>query len=119
MALKLGNKTTRTVQIDAVEPGDNDKITRHSFTVEYKILSKAEWTAELKDNDRTLIDSISENIVHIDGILDEDGNAVKYSEAVKEAVLAERWLYEPLIDGYLAVQGGKTMADYKKAKAKN
>ena len=119
MALKLGNKDTRTVKIDAKEPGDLDKTTAYSFTAEFKILSTDTWRAELGQKDRLMIDAMLDNLVNIDGLVDEDGEPLSFCEEVKTAILDARWLHQPLIDAFIAVQGGMTMKEYQAAKLKN
>lgn len=58
-------------------------------------------------------------IRNISPLLDENKQPIALDEDVLAAILEEPWLQQPIADGFMAVQRGLTMADYKKARTKN
>ncbi len=119
MALKIGKKETRVISITAIEPLDKDKTKTHSFEAEFKILPKDDWQALLKDNDSLIIDIAYENLVDVQDIVDESGSPVAFDNDVKQEMMNQPWLNKSVIDGFMAVQGGVTNAEYKRQKLKN
>ncbi len=120
MALKLGNKNTRKSTVEAVEPLDFGKTKVHKFDVELGIIPKTEWEAmfkgETKPGDTDILRMTLKNIT---GLVDEAEQPQAFDDGVKEAVLEEPWLVSALIDEQLAIQVGKTAAEYKRLKLKN
>jgi hypothetical protein len=121
MALVLGNKESRKVELEASEPLEGGKLKNHRFAVEFKLLPKADWDNLFKSDNASIlmIDAAMDSIKNIDGIVDENGSAVEYDDNVKLAILNERWLHESIIDGFMAVNLGKTLSAYRSAKLKN
>ncbi len=143
--LVSGNKGTRTVQIEAKEPGDKDKFTLHKLDVEYDIIDRDQWKSmsdrwdelnqkrlrmsrdndyfmteeELQEAQEPLHDIAKPYIRNIGPVLDENKQPVEFTDAIKDGLMKHPWLQQPLVDGFLAVQRGLTMADYKKLRAKN
>jgi hypothetical protein len=120
MALILGSNDSKKIEVDAVEALENGKTKTHKFTVEYRVLPKAEWDATFNSkSDLLMIDVAMDAVKSIDGIVDEGGNPVAYDDDVKQAILNCRWLHEPIADGFMAVNNGKTLSAYRALKLKN
>lgn len=151
MALIIGKKNTRIIQVEAKEPLDNDKVIVHKFDIEIEIVPRDIWKAmsdrweelatRLRNEEvafrmgRDIDDKMSDEeikearepiyrvaapyIKNIGPLLDENKQPIEFTEAIKDAILEEPWLQQPIADAFMAVQRGLTMADYKKAKTKN
>ena len=120
MALILGKKHTRKIKVVAEELGDFDAVVaRHSFDVEFRIMPNADWM-DAVSGDAMLADLARENMVGVDGVKDEAGNPVPYSDELKAALFNETWLVRHISEAFMAVQGGGKQADlYKREKRKN
>ena len=120
MALVLGKKNTRKIKVIAEQYGDFDEIVaRHSFNIEFKIMPHADWL-DAVNTEAPLADLAKENMVSVDGVTDENGNAIAYTAEIKEALFNETWLVKYLNEAFMTVQGGAKQTDnYKQAKRKN
>jgi hypothetical protein len=128
MTLVIGKKDTRKIRVQIEEALDFAEVKKHSLDVEFKILKPAQ-TKEIDE----LQTSTSENfdfelatqlvfdaIVSVDGLKDEAGNALTFSDEVKTFMTEQMWIRLPIMQGFWAVQNGKSQADtYKTLKAKN
>lgn len=141
----INAKKTRIIQIEAKEPGDKDKFTLHKLDVEYQIIDRDLWKsmsdrwAELnqkalqagRNNDvvmsddeiaemrEPLYETAAPYINNIGPLVDENKQPVEFTETIKDALLQQPWLQQPLADGFFAAQRGLTMADFKRLRAKN
>ena len=120
MTLVLGQKNTRKIKVIAEQYGDFDAlIARHSFDVEFKIMPNTDWIDAVNSEAMTA-DLAKENMIGIDGVKDDLGNPVAYSEALKDALFNETWLVKYLNEAFMAIQGGVKQTElYKKEKRKN
>jgi hypothetical protein len=120
MALVLGKKNTRKIKVIAEQFGDFDTvIARHSFDVEFKIMPNTDWMDAVHSEAMTT-DLARENMIGAEGVTDELGNPVAYSEELKAALFNETWLVKHINEAFLATQGGIKQTElYKKEKRKN
>ena len=116
----MKQKNTRKIKILADEYGDLDAvIARHSFEAEFKLMQNVAWLDAVQ-SDALTADLAKENMIGVDGVKDEQGNAIPYSDELKEALFNETWLVKYLNEAFMAVQGGiKQTEMYKKEKRKN
>ena len=128
MALVIGKKETRKVRINFDEAGDLDKFTRHTADVEFKILAIDEVKEiealgqkenEAYDQD-ALVSKIFDSIVSIEGLKDEAGKELLYSDEVRDALINTLWIRYPIMIEFWNVQSGTLSPKaYKQAKLKN
>lgn len=141
MALVIGEENTRIVPIDAKQPVNGDKVLMHHFEVEYDIIGRDEWSIMsarwqelgarlVKDPDSMTDDELAEArmpicqagaryIRNIGPLLDKNKQPVEFTDAVKDSLLATPWLQQPIGDGFMAVQRGVTVAEYRRIREKN
>lgn len=120
MALKISGTKERTIAIEATEPLDMGKIKQHKFIATLAVIPRDEWELMFKGDDKpTDTGVLMETLINIDGIVDENDQPVAFDENVKLAVIAEPWLVSALIEQQIAIQNGKTSAEYRKMKLKN
>lgn len=120
MALKLGTAKTRKVRVEVQEPLDYGKTKLHKFDAELDIIPKSEWEELFKtDNKPTDTEILDMTLKNIDGLVDENDQALAFDDDIKAAVLDEPWLVAALIEHQIAIQAGKTSAEYKRMKLKN
>lgn len=120
MALVLGKKNTRKIKIIAEQIGDFDAVVaRHSFDVEFKIMPNTDWLDAVHSEAMTA-DLARENMIGVDGVTDELGNPIAFSEELKTALFNETWLVKYLNEAFMTTQGGTKQTElYKQAKRKN
>ena len=119
MALVLGKKNTRKIKVIAEQVGDFDAVVRHSFDVEFKIMPNTDWMDAIH-SETMVADMARENMIGAEGVTDEQGNLVTYSEELKAALFNETWLVKYINEAFLATQGGTKQTElYKKEKRKN
>ena len=120
MALVLGKKNTRKIKVIAEQAGDFDTVVaRHSFDIEFKIMPNTDWM-DAVHGDAMIADLARENMIGAEGVNDEQGNPVAYSEELKAALFNETWLVKYISDAFMAIQGGTKQTElYKKEKRKN
>lgn len=135
---------TRTVAMEAKEPVDHDKIVVHKFDIEIEIIPAEDYRkmterwAELKtkhdlmkkDPDSPMspeeLRELQEPaykfagpyIKNIGPLQDESGNSVEF-DSVKEALISQPWMQDPIRDAFFAVQNGITVAEHRRRVAKN
>tara|TARA_R100001443_G_scaffold62527_1_gene72440 strand:- start:967 stop:1311 length:345 start_codon:yes stop_codon:yes gene_type:complete len=79
--LKQSNTYRWPVQIDI--PVDGGKHERHTFDAEFKRVTQSrirEMGEQIENNEITDADLVTEVLLGWDGINDEDGNAIKFSQ---------------------------------------
>lgn len=118
MALVLGSQTSRTITIEAIEPLENSQ-KKHTFRAEFPIIPTKQWSQEIKEETRAVVDVLDEHLINIPDLKDEDGNDISFTYETKQAVLNTPWLILPLWKAFLAVQNGLTDSEYRKQLAKN
>ena len=123
MALVIGKKNTRKIAVVAEEAGDLLKVTRHTFEVEYKILSKAEADgirAISNDDEDMMVNAIFDSVVNVTGVNDEHGQPLVYNAQLREALIEAAWVRYPICSAFWNIQNGVTQPEmYKRLKAKN
>ena len=119
MALVLGKNKTRKIKVLAEQIGDFDVVVRHNFDIEFKIMPNTDWL-DAVHCDMAISDLARESMISIEGVADEQGNPIAYSEELKAALFNETWLVKYINEAWLAVQGGTKQTElYKKEKRKN
>jgi len=120
MALILGKKNTRKIKVIAEQVGDFDVlVARHSFDVEFKIMPNTDWMDAVNSEAMTT-DLSRESMIGVEGVTDDLGNPVAYSEELKAAMFNETWLVKYINEAFMAIQGGIKQTElYKKEKRKN
>ncbi len=120
MALKLGSQKTRKLTVEAVEPLDFGKTKVHKFDVELEIIPKTQWEAMFKgDSKPSDSEVLTQTLKDVVGLVDESDNPIAFDDDIKAAMLEEPWLVAALIDQQVAIQVGKTGAEYRRLKLKN
>lgn len=120
MALKIGNPSTRKVSVDAIEPLDYDRIQKHTFEAELGIIPKHEWDELIKgENKLTDSEILNRTLKNIDGLVGADNQPMVFDDSIKSAILEIPWLVSALIDKQIAIQIGKTSAEYQRLRLKN
>ncbi len=120
MALKIGKRTTRKSTTEAVEPLDFGKTHTHTFTTELEVIPKPEWEAMFQGETKvTDTQILRRTLKNIEGLTDESDQPIPFNDSLKDAILEAPWLVSALIDEQLAIQSGKTSAEYKRLKLKN
>ena len=123
MALVIGKKNTRKIAVVAEEAGDLLKVTKHSFEVEYKVLSKAETDgirAISSDDEDMMVNAIFDAVVNVTGVNDESGQSLPYNAQLREALIEAAWVRYPICSAFWNVQNGVTQPEmYKRMKHKN
>ncbi len=120
MALKLGNATTRKLTVEAIEPLDFGKTQTHRFDVELEVIPKTEWESLFKgSNPPSDSDVLGMTLKDITGLVDEANNPITFDATIKSAVLESPWLVSAIVEQQVALQMGKTAAEYKRLKLKN
>lgn len=128
MALTIGKKDERTIRANIDEAGDFDKFTRHTIDIKFKILpideakeieALGDKTSELFDEDGQ-VEKIFDSIINIDGLKDENGVALVYSDDVRKVLIETLWIRYPIMSEFWKVQAGSLSPKaYKQAKLKN
>lgn len=119
MQLNIGDKGTRLVPIEAIQPLDNDKTVKHQFKVRFEVMGKDKFSELLKDKETLVLDTACDAITDIENVKDANGDDLAWCDDVRQAFNDAPWLHEPLINAFMAVQTGKTCADYRKLLLKN
>lgn len=137
--------STRSIIVDAKEPLDGDKFKTHKLTLEFDVIDRDEWEqmearwnelhekrVKAEKNPEFIMsdDEIQEarEPIHkiaapylnaISPMVDHNGQPLELTDQIKEGLIKTPWLQKPITDGFMAVQRGLTLADYKKLLAKN
>ena len=105
-------KTKITIQV----PGDYGKDTKEILKVEWKKLPVSE-TREMMDSiikDEVREDDIIlENLLNAEGLIDESGEKIEYSQEVGEQMLDIEYIRKPLIADFMKTQFGKEVLRQK------
>ena len=120
MALKIGTATTRKLTVEAIEPLDFGKTQTHRFDVELEIIPKTEWEMLFKGSNQPSDSEVLDlTLKDITGLVDEANNPLVFDGGIKAAVLEAPWLVSAIVEQQVALQMGKTAAEYKRLKLKN
>ena len=123
MVLVIGKKNTRKIAVIAEEAGDLLKVTKHSFEVEYKVLSKAEADgirAISSDDEDMMVNAIFDAVVNVTGVNGENGQPLPYNAQLREELIEAAWVRYPICSAFWNVQNGVTQPEmYKRMKQKN
>ncbi len=120
MSLKIGKKTTRKSKIEAVEPLDYENSTTHTFDVELEVIPKSRWDKMFQSDQKPSdTDILKTTLKNLEGLVDDNGQPVKFDDDVKLKVLDEPWVAAALIEEQISIQQGKTGSEYRRLKLKN
>lgn len=138
MAIKIGDDNTRNIPVTAKEPAENDQYIPHKVVMTFEVLPSDDWRAmtarwrelaamrarmnddpdyqmsatELAEAEEPLCDIAARYLRDMSGLEDAAGQPLAFTDAIKPKILAIPWLRDPIVDGFMAVQGGKTMTEF-------
>lgn len=124
MALKIGSKDSRKINVVAEEPLDFAGVAKHTFDVDFKILPKADLdgireTMNSGDDDLA-VELIFDSIIDVKGVKDDAGAEVPFNTDLLTVLRETAWVRSAILQAFWAVQGGITQpALYKALKSKN
>jgi len=110
MAFKLAAVKEIKHKVEIKVPSDMGRHQKEQITVTYRKLSTTESKELLKQaQDGTVTDEeiLAENVVDIQGVVDEDGRPVDYSQDLLEALCDIEYARSPLIQGFMTIQFGR------------
>ncbi|MDP3876018.1 MAG: hypothetical protein Q8Q50_03465 [Methylobacter sp.] len=118
-ALKKGSSKTRKIDVIAKELGDFDEvISTLKFKAEFTHTGSKQWAVDT-DN-MTTEELLRDKLVDVTGVKNEDGTPAPFTPELVDALLAESFIANALVQALLVTQGGGKQADWhKQAKLKN
>ncbi len=138
MAIKIGDDNTRNIPVTAKEPLENDQYASHKCILTFEVLPSDIWrtmtarwreltamqarmktdpeyqmcAADLAEAEEPLYEIAGRYLRDMTGLEDVAGQPIAFSDAILHKILAIPWLRDPIVDGFMAVQGGKTMTEF-------
>lgn len=110
MSFKIKAVTSIKEKIIIQEPKDLGRSKQSDITVEFKKLPVSATKQLLEDSARGEMNDdqvLSENIINIEGLIDEDGGKIEYSIDVLPELLEMEYVRRPLIKKFMEVIVGR------------
>lgn len=110
MAFKFKKIPDVAVDVPFKIPGDYGKTTDAKIAVRFKLLKRSELKEflETPEDDRLDDDTIlHRDIVDIEGVADEDGNAEAFSHELLAGLLDESYIFKAIIHAWWDVQANR------------
>jgi len=110
MSFKIQAVTSIKEKIIIQEPRDLGRSKQSHIVVEFKKLPVSETKQLLEDSARGDMNddqTLTENIISIDGLLDEDGAKIEYSSDTLPELLEMEYVRRPMIKKFMEVIVGR------------